>query len=290
MVASGVTRARLPADNEVLCLLDDPRVPDLATAWGTTRSAAAVSLWADRLAGAVVAIGNAPTALFHLLEMLDAGAPRPAAIIGVPVGFIGAAESKEALVSAPRRHPLPGRTRPPRRLGDGRVRGQRSRAGGGMSSTPGRLYGVGLGPGDPELITRKAARLIAEADVIAYHAGTARPLYRPLDRRRSDPGGSDRGEARLPGDDRNHRPSGRLRRARWTEFYDASAARLAAHLSRGRDVVVLCRGRPAVLRLVHVPARPAGLPVSHRDRPRCDVDIARLLLRRRARSCARPTC
>jgi precorrin-8X/cobalt-precorrin-8 methylmutase len=99
MVASGVTRARLPKDNDVLCLLRDPRVPDLARDWGTTRSAAAVSLWADRLEGAVVAIGNAPTALFHLLELLDAGAPRPAAVIGVPVGFIGAAESKDALVS-----------------------------------------------------------------------------------------------------------------------------------------------------------------------------------------------
>ncbi|MBM7459563.1 precorrin-8X methylmutase [Rhodococcus coprophilus] len=98
MVASGITRTRLPAGNEVLCLLRDPRVPALAERWGTTRSAAAVSLWADRLDGAVVAIGNAPTALFHLLEMLDAGAPRPAAIVGVPVGFIGAAESKEALI------------------------------------------------------------------------------------------------------------------------------------------------------------------------------------------------
>jgi precorrin-8X/cobalt-precorrin-8 methylmutase len=101
MVASGVTRTRLPADNEVLCLLRDPRVPELARRWGTTRSAAAVSLWADRLKGAVVAIGNAPTALFHLLEMLDAGAPLPAAVVGVPVGFIGAAESKEALLAHP---------------------------------------------------------------------------------------------------------------------------------------------------------------------------------------------
>lgn len=99
MVASGVTRARLPKDNDVLCLLRDARVPGLAAQWSTTRSAAAVSLWADRLDGAVVAIGNAPTALFHLLEMIDAGAPRPAAIIGVPVGFIGAAESKEALAA-----------------------------------------------------------------------------------------------------------------------------------------------------------------------------------------------
>lgn len=97
MVASGVTRARLPRDNEVVCYLRDPDVPELARHMGTTRSAAAVSLWGDRLAGAVVAIGNAPTALFHLLEMLHDGAPRPAAIIGVPVGFIGAAESKEAL-------------------------------------------------------------------------------------------------------------------------------------------------------------------------------------------------
>ncbi len=99
MVASGVTRARLPRDNDVLCLLRDERVPDLARQWATTRSAAAVSLWADRLDGAVVAFGNAPTALFHLLELLVDGAPRPAAIVGVPVGFIGAAESKQALAS-----------------------------------------------------------------------------------------------------------------------------------------------------------------------------------------------
>ncbi|WP_354527539.1 precorrin-8X methylmutase [Nakamurella sp. UYEF19] len=98
MVASGVTRARLPADNEVICRLRDPRVPELARRWNTTRSAAAVSLWQDRLAGAVVAIGNAPTALFHLLEMISDGAPRPAAIVGIPVGFIGAVESKEALL------------------------------------------------------------------------------------------------------------------------------------------------------------------------------------------------
>lgn len=98
MVATGVTRARLPQDNDVVCLLRDERVPALATAWGTTRSAAAFSLLADRMAGAVLAVGNAPTALFHLLEMLADGGPRPAAIIGVPVGFIGAAESKEALI------------------------------------------------------------------------------------------------------------------------------------------------------------------------------------------------
>ena len=97
MVVKGVTRSRLPADNDVLCTLNDPAVPALADAWGTTRTAAAVSLWEPHLEGAVVAIGNAPTALFHLLEMLVDGAPRPAAIVGCPVGFIGAAESKHAL-------------------------------------------------------------------------------------------------------------------------------------------------------------------------------------------------
>ncbi|MCW2738493.1 precorrin-8X methylmutase [Nocardioides sp.] len=97
MVASGVTRKRLPRDNEVLCALHDRRTPDLAQLMGTTRSAAAFSLLEERLEGSVVAIGNAPTALFHLLEMLLDGAPRPAAIVGVPVGFIGAAESKQAL-------------------------------------------------------------------------------------------------------------------------------------------------------------------------------------------------
>jgi precorrin-8X/cobalt-precorrin-8 methylmutase len=99
MVAAGLTRARLPAGNDVVCTLRDPGVPELAQRLGTTRSAAALELWRDRLDGAVVAIGNAPTALFHLLDMLDAGAPRPAAVLGIPVGFIGAAESKEALAA-----------------------------------------------------------------------------------------------------------------------------------------------------------------------------------------------
>jgi precorrin-8X/cobalt-precorrin-8 methylmutase len=98
MVAHGVTRARLPAQNDVVCALHDPRVPAIAARLGTTRSAAALDLWGDRLAGAVVAIGNAPTALFRLLEMV-AGGPKPAAIVGIPVGFVGAAESKEALLA-----------------------------------------------------------------------------------------------------------------------------------------------------------------------------------------------
>ncbi|MCP1199788.1 precorrin-8X methylmutase [Notoacmeibacter sp. MSK16QG-6] len=106
MVARGVTRTRLPADNEVICTLRDDRVPDLAEKIGNTRSAAAIELWRDRLDGAVVAIGNAPTALFHLLKMIDGGAPKPAAILGMPVGFVGAAESKEELARNPRGVPF----------------------------------------------------------------------------------------------------------------------------------------------------------------------------------------
>lgn len=99
MVAEGVIRSRLPADNPVLCTLAEPEVADRAVQNGTTRSAAAVDLWLPRLEGAVVAIGNAPTALFRLLELLAEGAPRPATILAFPVGFIGAAESKEALIA-----------------------------------------------------------------------------------------------------------------------------------------------------------------------------------------------
>ncbi|WP_420970558.1 precorrin-8X methylmutase [Bradyrhizobium sp. B120] len=108
MVSEGITRARLPAGNAVICTLGDPKVPELAQSMHNTRSAAALELWRPHLAGAIVAIGNAPTALFHLLNMLeDADCPRPAAIIGCPVGFVGAAESKAALMAAP---PVPALT------------------------------------------------------------------------------------------------------------------------------------------------------------------------------------
>jgi precorrin-8X/cobalt-precorrin-8 methylmutase len=102
MVAAGITRSRLPADNEVVSLVADPGAADLAARLGSTRSAAGVDLWADRLGGAVVAIGNAPTALFRLLELLDDGAPVPAAVLGGPVGFVGSAQSKEELIEDPR--------------------------------------------------------------------------------------------------------------------------------------------------------------------------------------------
>jgi precorrin-8X/cobalt-precorrin-8 methylmutase len=106
MVLEGITRARLPAGNAVICTLGESTVPALAQSMRNTRSAAALELWRPHLEGAIVAIGNAPTALFHLLEMLDAGAPRPAAILGIPVGFVGAAEAKDALAADPRGVPF----------------------------------------------------------------------------------------------------------------------------------------------------------------------------------------
>jgi precorrin-8X/cobalt-precorrin-8 methylmutase len=106
MVAHGITHARLPADNEVICTLHDARVPALAQRLGTTRTAAAIDLWGEKLAGAVVAIGNAPTALFRLLELIEAGRPKPAAVLGIPVGFVGAAEAKDALIDNPRGVPF----------------------------------------------------------------------------------------------------------------------------------------------------------------------------------------
>jgi precorrin-8X/cobalt-precorrin-8 methylmutase len=102
MVANGITRSRLPADNQIICALDDPSVPKIARLMGNTRSAAAIELWRDRLGGSVVVIGNAPTALFRLLELLDGAVPPPAVVIGLPVGFVGAVESKEALAAGGR--------------------------------------------------------------------------------------------------------------------------------------------------------------------------------------------
>src|SRR6185369_12723398 len=105
-VSEGITRARLPAGNAVICTLGDAAVPALAQAMNNTRSAAALELWRPHLEGAIVTIGNAPTALFHLLDMLDAGAPKPALILGFPVGFIGAAESKAMLAADSRGVPF----------------------------------------------------------------------------------------------------------------------------------------------------------------------------------------
>ena len=242
MVAHGVTRARLPARNDVVCTLHDARVAALAEKLGTTRSAAALELWQDRLGGAVVAIGNAPTALFRLLEMLDAGAPRPAAILGIPVGFVGAAEAKDALAANPRGVPF--LTVRGRMGGSAMTAAADQRAGKGRTvSAAGKLVGVGVGPGDPELITLKAVRVLEEADVVVHFAksgttGNARaiaqrylrpgirelPLTFPV-------------TTELPKDE-----------AAYCDmigaFYDAAATELAAHLDDGRVVAVVCEGDP----------------------------------------------
>ena len=132
MVAAGVTRSRLPAGNEVVCTLSDPQVAELAVQLGTTRTAAALELWRERLDGALVVVGNAPTALFRLLEIVEQGGARPAAVIGVPVGFIGAAESKLALAEHRRRWARR-RPRPPWRQRDRGRRRQRARQRGRVS-------------------------------------------------------------------------------------------------------------------------------------------------------------
>ena len=171
MIASGITRRRLPAENAIHCLLHDDRTPGLAYRWGTTRSAAAVSLWGDELDGAVVAIGNAPTALFHLLEVIADGGPRPAAILGLPGRLHRLGRVQDRADREPVGCAVPGGARPARRLGALRGRGERPGPGDG-DLMAGRLYAVGVGPGDPELLTLKAARLIRSAPVIAYYSGT----------------------------------------------------------------------------------------------------------------------
>ena len=239
MVASGITQRFLPAGNEVVCTLRAPEVPACAAAMGTTRSAAALELWRPLLDGAVVAIGNAPTALFRLLEMIEEGAPRPAVVLGLPVGFVGAMESKAALVGAPGRARARRRPRPPRRFGDDGRRGQRARAAEAESAVTGRLYGVGVGPGDPSLMTVRAVDLVRGADVVAYHCArhgrsharsivaqylgtqTEEQLTYPVTTEQTDD------------------YQGRL-----DAFYAEAAARLAAHLDAGRDVVVIAEGDP----------------------------------------------
>ena len=243
----------------------------LAEKLGTTRTAAAIDLWLPRLDGAVVAIGNAPTALFRLLELIDAGAPRPAAIIGMPVGFVGAAESKEALIESGL----------PAIVMRGRKGRQRDGGGGGQCAGErgrmrvGRLYGVGIGPGDPELLTVKATRVIAEAPVVAFFAkagrrGNARgivdrwlkpshvelPLYYPMttESHFDDPPYREALAAvlrRERGGDRGPSRGGPRRRAAQ-------------------------RRRPALLRLVHASVRPTARALRGDDRAGRLVDLRRL--------------
>ena len=151
----------------MVSLVADPRAADLAARLGTTRSAAAVELWADRIGGAVMAIGNAPTAVFRLLELVDDGVAAPAAVLGGPVGFVGSAQCKDGAHRPPARHRVSAGDRTAGRQCDGCRRGERD---GRRPGVTGTLWGVGLGPGDPELVTVKAARVIGEADVVAYHS------------------------------------------------------------------------------------------------------------------------
>lgn len=241
MVAAGITTSRLPADNQIVSLVADPRATELAARRQTTRSAAGVELCAERLPGAVLAIGNAPTALFRLLELVDEGAPPPAAVLGGPVGFVGSAQAKEELIERPR-----GMSylvvRSPRRQRDGRRRRQCDSQRPRMSAR-GTLWGVGLGPGDPELVTVKAARVIGEADVVAYHSaphghsiarGIAEPYLRPgqLEEHLVYP---------VTTEATNH-PGGYA--GALEDFYADATERIATHLDAGRNVALLAEGDP----------------------------------------------
>ena len=251
MVAARVTRAHdCSADNDVRCCLSDPRVPGLAVELGTTRSAAALHLWGSDLDGAVVAIGNAPTALFELLELIDAGGPRP---VARRRRTCRVRRCRRVVRSARRAHRpgVPHRARPPRRLGDHRRRDQRT--GHPERTMTGTLYGVGLRPGDSELVTVKAARLISAADVIAYHCarhgrsiarGVAVPYLRDgqIEERLMYP---------VTTETVDHLAA---TTARWP--YTESAARLADHLP---PAATWCsrRGRPTVLQpYMHMHKRP----------------------------------
>ena len=261
MVAHGIIRRFLPAKNDVICTLNDARVAQLADKLGTTRSAAALELWGERLAGAVVAIGNAPTALFQLLEMLDRGAPRPAAILGIPVGFVGAAESKAGAGGQRAEDPVPDRARTARRQRHDGGGHQRACAGERMNARVpiGRLIGIGVGPGDPELITLKAVRVLKTADVVVHFAkngagaGNARTIAGGHLRE-----GITELALRYPITTEVAKDCAAYRDA-MTAFYNNSAAEISAHLDAGRTVAVICEGDPLFYgSYMHLHVRLAG--------------------------------
>jgi len=241
MVAEGVTRARLPAANRVICTLNDPQVPALAQELGNTRTAAALELWRPDLAGAVVAIGNAPTALFRLLELLDAGAPKPALILGFPVGFVGAAESKAGAGREQPRRAVRRAAGPARRQRDGGRRAQRARDGDRVMA--GKLIGLASGPAIPNSSPSRRCACCARRrwsptwsprakkgnafSIIEEHLQPAQeiiPLVFPVTTEWLEPPLSYESVI--------------------AEFYDEAAITVAAHLDAGRDVAMICEGDP----------------------------------------------
>ena len=243
MTASGITRRRLPAANEVRCLLHDPRVPELAQRWQTTRTAAAVSLWGSDLEGAVVAIGNAPTALFHLLELIAAGGPATGGDHRHPGRLRRLGGVQDRVGRQPVGHPVPGGARSPWRLGPVRGRDQRAGPAGGDLVTGSALRGRGRSR-RPRSADRQGGPAHRVGGRGRLPLRPPRILDRPLDRGRPHPGG-------MPGRSCSRYPvttgetdhpggySGVI-----ADFYDASAERLAVHLDAGRAVVVLAEGDP----------------------------------------------
>ena len=240
MVAHGITRSRLPAGNDVVCTLGEPDVPAMAAHLGTTRSAAALDLWGDRLAGALVAIGNAPTALFRLLELLDAGAPL-ARGDHRHAGRICRRRRGQRSVGGRWAGAIPDRARPQGGQRHGGGGGQRAGERGGVM--PGTLFIVGLGPGDPELMTLKAARIIAAAPVIAFFAKRGRAGHaRGIAEGRIDKAAEQlRFEypftTEIAVDDPHYAVA-------TGSFYEDCAESLASRLDAGLDVALLCEGDP----------------------------------------------
>ena len=249
MVAMGITAGRLPADNDVLCFLTDRRSPTWRASGCTTRTAAAVSLWEPHLEGAVVAIGNAPTALFHLLEMLIAGAPRPAAIVGCPVGSIGARESKDALIALADDHGID--------VPYATVRGRRggsAMASSAVNALAQEAEGLSSDVAGPLLRRRDRARrsradhpqgraVIGAADVVAFHAGVRKQSHARRIATDVVPADAIEEELRYPvTTGTTDHPGGYV--GALADFYDECDARVTAHLEAGRDVVLLAEGDP----------------------------------------------
>ena len=244
MVAAGITRSRLPADNEVVSLVADPGAADLAAHAGQhalrrgRRPVGRPPRWCGRWRSATrrrrcSGCWNSSTTAH----------PTPAAVLGGPVGFVGSAQSKQELIERPARHGLSGRHGQARRQRHGRGRRQRDRERARMTAQRGTLWGVGLGPGDPELVTVKAARVIGEADVVAYHSARhGRSIARTIAEPYLRPGQIEEHLVYPVTTETTDHPGGYA--GAMEDFYAAAAERIAAHLDAGRDVALLAEGDP----------------------------------------------